>query len=403
MIFKWVEAVIPGGRQFRMHQMANGGLWMVATAIAYLSGWMPGLIIHGLYILDGLWRDRRLSHLSCAVLLTQAAESQGAPNHRSSQYLKSLKALSAGRFLSASAGSLAGASRCSGQPQSHRRQAKKRAWLDLWQETLAMTKRLFIQLQRRPSSLMLGIIQPLVWLLLFGALFQNSPGPTVTTYLTPNMAEPVSHAQFLAAGLIVFTAFNGALSSGLSVMFDREFGFLNRLLMAPLVSRFSIVFSAAAYIVVLSLIQAGVIMVAALLMGAGMPGLGGLMAITLVISLLVCGVTALSLALAFALPGHVEMLGVIFLLNLPALFTSTALAPLDYMAKWLSYLALLNPLSYAVEPIRYLYLHHHLDLSSVVLATPWLPVSFAGSLGILLLFDGLILLLVRPLLKRCLG
>ena len=43
------------------------------------------------------------------------------------------------------------------------------------QETFALTKRLFIQLQRRPSTLIAGIIQPVMWLVLFGALFQNAP------------------------------------------------------------------------------------------------------------------------------------------------------------------------------------------------------------------------------------
>ncbi|MEO0491654.1 MAG: ABC transporter permease, partial [Cyanobacteria bacterium J06659_2] len=43
------------------------------------------------------------------------------------------------------------------------------------QETLALTRRLFIQLQRRPTTLIAGVIQPLMWLILFGALFQNVP------------------------------------------------------------------------------------------------------------------------------------------------------------------------------------------------------------------------------------
>ena len=43
------------------------------------------------------------------------------------------------------------------------------------QETFALARRLFIQLQRRPSTLVAGIIQPLMWLLLFGALFKNAP------------------------------------------------------------------------------------------------------------------------------------------------------------------------------------------------------------------------------------
>lgn len=46
---------------------------------------------------------------------------------------------------------------------------------ELVQETMALTRRLFIQLKRRPSTLLAGIVQPVMWLVLFGALFQNAP------------------------------------------------------------------------------------------------------------------------------------------------------------------------------------------------------------------------------------
>ncbi|OUE48720.1 MAG: transporter, partial [Synechococcus sp. Lanier] len=46
---------------------------------------------------------------------------------------------------------------------------------ELSQETLALSKRLFLQLQRRPSTLVAGILQPLIWLVLFGALFAKAP------------------------------------------------------------------------------------------------------------------------------------------------------------------------------------------------------------------------------------
>ncbi len=45
----------------------------------------------------------------------------------------------------------------------------------LYQETVALTKRLFIQLKRRPSTLLAGILQPIIWLFLFGALFSKTP------------------------------------------------------------------------------------------------------------------------------------------------------------------------------------------------------------------------------------
>lgn len=263
---------------------------------------------------------------------------------------------------------------------------------ELTQETVALTRRLFIQLQRRPTTLIAGVIQPLMWLILFGALFQNVPQGL--------FGESANYGQFLGAGVIVFTAFAGALNAGLPVMFDREFGFLNRLLVAPLASRFSIVLASAIFIVFMSFIQSAVIMVAGAFLGAGLPGIVELATIGLIILLLVLGVTALSLGLAFALPGHIELIAAIFVTNLPLLFASTALAPLSFMPGWLQVIASLNPLSYAIEPVRYLYVHGEWSLNSVVMAAPWGNITFGVALLILLGFDLVAILAIRPLLSR---
>lgn len=260
------------------------------------------------------------------------------------------------------------------------------------QETLALAKRLFIQLQRRPSTLIAGIIQPFMWLILFGALFYNAPQGL--------FGNDLNYAQFLAPGIIVFTAFSGALNAGLPIMFDREFGFLNRLLVAPLSTRYSIVAASTLYIIALSMIQTAVIIFASALLGAGLPSLTGLVLITLIVFLIVLGVTALSLGLAFALPGHIELIAVIFVTNLPLLFASTALAPLSFMAQWLQVVASLNPLTYAINPIRYLYFNETWSLQSIVIDTPWFSLSFIGILLVLLGFDVLILFAIQPLLRR---
>ncbi len=278
------------------------------------------------------------------------------------------------------------------QPQTPSQPVASGLLGDFIQETLALTKRLFIQLQRRPSTLIAGIIQPLMWLVLFGALFQNAPQGL--------FGNSLSYGQFLGAGVIVFTAFAGALNAGLPVMFDREFGFLNRLLVAPLASRFSIVAASAIYIIALSFIQTAVIVTASALLGAGLPNILGLSAIALIVFLLVVGVTALSLGLTFALPGHVELIAVIFVTNLPLLFASTALAPLSFMPKWLQVVATLNPLSYAIESIRYLYLNSDWGLGSVVMQAPWGAVTFGAALLVLIGFDALVLLAIQPLLRR---
>lgn len=266
---------------------------------------------------------------------------------------------------------------------------------DFIQETIALTRRLFIQLQRRPSTLAAGIIQPLMWLVLFGALFQNAPQGL--------FGNNVSYGQFLGAGVIVFTAFGGALNAGLPVMFDREFGFLNRLLVAPLVSRFSIVAASAIFITTLSLIQTIAIVAMGAVIGSGLPNPLGLALVGLIVLLLVLGVTALSLGLAFALPGHIELIAVIFVTNLPLLFASTALVPLSFMPGWLQVVASLNPLSYAIEPIRYVYLHSDWSFSSVVMQAPWGTVSLGMALLILLAFDLLALISIQARLRRTLA
>ncbi len=266
---------------------------------------------------------------------------------------------------------------------------------ELVQETMALTRRLFIQLKRRPSTLLAGIIQPVMWLVLFGALFQNAPKGI--------FGATTNYGQFLGAGVIVFTAFAGALNAGLPVMFDREFGFLNRLLVAPLASRFSIVLASAIFIISQSFLQAAVIVTAAAFLGAGLPDAAGLGAIALIVFLLALGVTAISLGLAFALPGHIELIAVIFVTNLPLLFASTALAPLSFMPNWLQIVATLNPLSYAIEPIRYLYIHGDWQLSSVVMQAFWGDVTFGGSLVVLFGFALVSLLIIQPRLRRTLA
>ncbi len=262
---------------------------------------------------------------------------------------------------------------------------------EILQETLALTRRLFLQLVRRPSTLVAGILQPLIWLVLFGALFANAPEG-----LLPGGG---SYGRFLGAGVIVFTAFSAALNAGLPVMFDREFGFLNRLLVAPLRSRASIILASVIYITLLSLIQSFSIIFVAGLLGYGWPSPTGLLIVILVLSLLIFAVTALSLTLAFSLPGHIELIAVIFVSNLPLLFASTALAPLSFMPAWLAWLASINPLTFAIEPIRASY-SNDFHLFDDVLNTPYGSLNSVACISVLALLALFLFLAVRPLLDR---
>lgn len=261
-----------------------------------------------------------------------------------------------------------------------------------FQETGAMTRRLFIQLQRRPSTLVAGVIQPMMWLILFGALFQNVPAGL--------FGETQNYGQFLGAGIIVFTAFGGALNAGLPVMFDREFGFLNRFLVAPLASRYSIVVASAIFIAAMSMVQTAAIVGLSAALGAGLPDPLGLGLVVLIVLMLVLGVTALSLGLSFALPGHIELIAVIFVTNLPLLFSSTALVPLSFMPQWLQVIASLNPLTYAIEPIRYIYTHGHWSFTSIVMQAPFGAVTLGVAFAVLVGFCAISLALIQPLLRR---
>jgi ABC-2 type transport system permease protein len=262
---------------------------------------------------------------------------------------------------------------------------------EIRQETLALTHRLFLQLVRRPSTLVAGVLQPLIWLVLFGALFAHAP-----VGLLPGGG---SYGRFLGAGVIVFTAFSAALNAGLPLMFDREFGFLNRLLVAPLRSRSSIVFASVLYITSLSLVQSLAIVLTSAALGYGWPGPAGLVLVVLTLLLLIFAVTAMSLGLAFALPGHIELIAVIFVANLPLLFASTALAPISFMPGWLGWLAALNPLTFAIEPIRAAYAGPF-SLTQVVLEAPYGDLTVGSCLGILAVLAVGLFLAIRPLLDR---
>lgn len=265
------------------------------------------------------------------------------------------------------------------------------ALAEVTQETLALTRRLFVQLMRRPSTLVAGVLQPLIWLVLFGALFAHAPEGLIP--------GGESYGRFFGAGVIVFTAFSAALNAGLPVMFDREFGFLNRLLVAPLRSRSSIVFASVLYILCLSLIQSLAVILVAGLLGYGWPGVEGWLVVLLTLTLLVFAVTALSLGLAFALPGHIELIAVIFVVNLPILFASTALAPLAFMPSWLAWLASLNPLTFAIEPIRAAYNGMGV-FGDIVLRAPYGSLTGSSCLLILFALALSLFLCIRPLLDR---
>ena len=230
-------------------------------------------------------------------------------------------------------------------------------------EIKALSWRWFLHSKRRPIVLLAGLFQPFIWLVLFSAVFKNSPMRT--------LVGTDSYLAFITPGALVFTAFTGALNGGVPILFDRELGFLDRLLAAPLKSRFSIIWATGFHIFVMTLLQCIVIVLVTSVMGVKFSGgIAGIGVFILVLALITMLFTTLSLALSFALRYHFELLSIIMIISLPLMFMSTAFAPLEYMPGWLTWFVSLNPITMAVEPLRAVFFDGSWQWSKNLLATP---------------------------------
>nr|YP_009541695.1 ABC-2 type transporter [Synarthrophyton chejuense]AYR05704.1 ABC-2 type transporter [Synarthrophyton chejuense] len=235
------------------------------------------------------------------------------------------------------------------------------------QETYSLIKRFSIQTIRRPSSIISGIIQPLLWLLLFGALFQNAPVGLFT--------KEIKYGQFLSAGILVFTSFTGSLNAGLPLIFDREFGFLNRILVSPIISKNTLLWSSSIFITIITMIQTYTITICSLYLFSYKLNSHKIAVLTLITFLITISISSISIGLAFILPGHIEFLACTLLVNLPILFSSTALAPLYFMPHWLQIIANLNPLTYAIESMRFVSINNNWNYNSTIMEISWISIS----------------------------
>ncbi|PZN01847.1 MULTISPECIES: ABC transporter permease [Thermaerobacter] len=248
-----------------------------------------------------------------------------------------------------------------------------------WLENRILLLRWWFRLRREPLTLLSTLAQPVLWLLLFGHLLARMAAGEV---------PGGDYLRFMTAGAMVMTVFNGAVNGGVELLFDRETGFLQRLLAAP-IRRLSIVTSRFAYIVAVTAVQNLLITLTAFLMGVRFAtGLGGVVAALAIGALFGAGVATLSIALAFAVPRHPEFFTITGFLSLPLLFLSSALAPLELMPGWMQVLARVNPMTYAIEATR------------VLVLRGWDPAGVTSMLAALLAFDLLALAVAARVLRR---
>lgn len=217
---------------------------------------------------------------------------------------------------------------------------------------------------RMPMWTLFGLIQPLLWLLIFGQLFKG---------LSQLPQFPAAdYIQFLTPGVIVMTVLFGASWSGVSLLRDLRHGVMEKLLVAPIV-RSSIVLSRLLHNAFTVVIQVFLLIAVAALVGAGLPSGQGIFWIWMAVLLLAVGFSAISNALAMFLKQEEPLVVMGNMLTLPLLFFSSALVPSSFMPDWMRLVSRINPVTYGVEAVRACYQGEFLQ-------------SFWVSLGVLTVF-----------------
>jgi ABC-2 type transport system permease protein len=213
------------------------------------------------------------------------------------------------------------------------------------QEVRALTMRWVRRLSREKFSMLFTLVQPMLfWLIFFGNLFQRAADAQVTQ--APN------YISFLAAGVVVMTVLNNGLAGGVDLLFDKENGFLERLMSTP-INRTSVVLSRFLFVTTITCLQVLVILGVAWFFGVeAATGLPGIAMILLISMLFGVGLTAISMALAFSVKSHGDFFSVLGFLSLPMIFLSSALVPLQAMPAWMSFLAKFNPMTWAIDAVR---------------------------------------------------
>nr|YP_009395858.1 hypothetical protein [Herposiphonia versicolor]ARW64838.1 hypothetical protein [Herposiphonia versicolor] len=260
------------------------------------------------------------------------------------------------------------------------------------QEIFEIINRLYLQSLRRPANLIISMIQPLLWLLLFGALFQNAP-----IYLFEHYN--IQYREFLNPGIIIFTGFNSAINAGLPIIFDREFGFLNRILISPISNKNSLIYSSIIHTWLIATIQILIIILISLYQNGYQANINNINILfkLIVNTVIITNIAIISICNALILPGHIEFIAfTTLLINLPTLFASTALAPLSFMPTWLQIICCINPLTYAIEIIRNQALNQS---SNRIIDIEWLKISSQQGIVILLLFTLISLITAKKIIK----
>jgi ABC-2 type transport system permease protein len=195
---------------------------------------------------------------------------------------------------------------------------------------------------RSPSRIVGSITLPLLTLVALGAGFGRMP--------IPGLQSP-NYLSFLLPGMVGMTILFGGVFSGMSVLWDRQYGFLKEIMVAP-VPRVTIVIGRIASGSTTGVIQATVIAIVATALGVALPSFAGF-ALALVFMVLISVIfTGIGLIFASRMKDEQGFGLIMNFLILPFLFLSGSFAPIANLPSWVRAISFIDPLTYGVEGLR---------------------------------------------------
>jgi len=234
-----------------------------------------------------------------------------------------------------------------GPPVSMAERSIGRALGNYLTQTLGVAAAEVQKLYHDPLELLTRAVQPVLWLMLFGEVMARVRG------VAPGN---IPYLDFLAAGILAQSALFVAIFYGISAIWERDLGVLQRYLVSP-APRSALVLGKALSAGVRALSQALIVYVLALLLGVGisldpLSILGVAAAIVLGSALF----STLSLIIACIVKTRERFMGIGQVLTMPIFFASNAIYPLSLMPAWLRAVSHANPLTYEVDALRSLML-----------------------------------------------
>ena len=206
------------------------------------------------------------------------------------------------------------------------------------------TLRSWLKTIRRPVPLTFSFVQPLFWMLIFGFLFHRfTLGPEY---------EGLSYLDFLLPGICAMTVLFGASQAGIAIVHDLQTGFLQRMVRSTRHPVWVLTGKTVAEVTRL-LLQAFVVVLLGIALGVRLriDPLALLVALV-ALALFTLAYASLSCWVALETKAQESMAVFVHIVNIPLLFTSTALVPSQQMPAWLETLARWNPLSLVANTLR---------------------------------------------------